>query len=465
MVQLLHIHCCIYSPILDDISEKSRFVVGFPVPEVGHATPPQLSVLVTTNEPGTVNFTVTASGFYTKETVSILLPVQVPIMNSYEVVTVDDRNGGILIESDRNNSICVIGLLHHFDGTSTDAFLLLPVTEILVDLYEYYGMTGYNNNDARLQSFILLVANEDNTTVSTITLNLTLNALETYLIKATDLTGLRITSSKPISVFSGHDCSNVPASVTTSCDVIIEQIPPTATWGTRFLVASLMGRNSGELVKILGVRTSVVMIFCNNISPSPIVAQLLHSGDVYNFNMEPGSLCMIEATFPVLVVQYSESRFVDNMNGDPAMMIIPSMEQYTNKFVIESFSGFSLNFITVYVTSEFFQPSEIFFDSLVLDVLWEGVNCSNGEVCGYIAKKEVVVGTHFIEHRNASCVLGLSVYGFSHIVGYAYPGGLGVDPIQCDCEPDVYCINNNGRFRCGCPEGYLGNGITCSGKI
>ncbi len=56
-----------------------------------------------------------------------------------------------------------------------------------------------------------------------------------------DLTGTRITSSKPLSVFSGSDCANVPQGKG-GCDHLVEQVPPTVTWwGSKFFVASLEG--------------------------------------------------------------------------------------------------------------------------------------------------------------------------------------------------------------------------------
>ena len=45
-----------------------------------------------------------------------------------------------------------------------------------------------------------------------------------------DLTGTRITSSKPLSVFSGSDCVSVPQNIG-HCNHLVEQVPLTVTWG------------------------------------------------------------------------------------------------------------------------------------------------------------------------------------------------------------------------------------------
>ncbi len=138
-----------------------------------------------------------------------------------------------------------------FEQFTADAYLALPCTVMAVDEYEYYGIS-YNVGISRLPSVILLVACENGTVVKFHSSTITLNSMETYLIASdtNDLTGTRITSSKPLSVFSGSDCAQVPRG-RGSCDHLVEQVPPTVTWGSKFLVASLEGRSFGERIRDL----------------------------------------------------------------------------------------------------------------------------------------------------------------------------------------------------------------------
>ena len=63
--------------------------------------------------------------------------------------------------------------------------------------------------------------------------------MEIYQIESdNDLTRTRITSSKPLSAFSGSDCAEIPQGIR-YCDHLVEQVPPTVTWGLKFLVAYL----------------------------------------------------------------------------------------------------------------------------------------------------------------------------------------------------------------------------------
>ncbi len=424
-----------------------------------------LSLFITTTESSPVSFSVTGNGFNFDGIVSSNVSTQVSIPRRFEVLFPNNTEHGLLVQAEGNNTINVLGI--SYLEVTADAYLALPGEVMPVDLYEYYAISYPVQVLQTVQppSFILLVAAEDDTFVRTPSLNITLNRLETYqILSLNDLTGTRIISSKPISVLSGNDCAVVPVdNITETCNHLIEEIPPTVTWGTQFLVSSFLSRLSGDFIRVMSVRESVVNVTCVPSTP-PISQFVLDGGGSFaEFEILPGSFCSFAASSPVLVTQYALHNSIDGV-GDSSMMIIPSVEQYTNNFVFESFSNFSSNFINMYVTSEFYQPEQIFIDgSSVAD--WTQVACPNDNtVCGYISRMNVNAGTHSLYHQNSSARLGLSVYGFAHHNAYAYPGGMRLSPIQCDCEPGIFCLNNNGQFDCGCAEGFQGNGLNCTGE-
>ena len=57
-----------------------------------------------------------------------------------------------------------------------------------------------------------------------------------------DLTGYLINSSRPISVYGGHACANVPINIS-FCDHMVEQIPPISELGQEHIVPPIIGRN------------------------------------------------------------------------------------------------------------------------------------------------------------------------------------------------------------------------------
>ena len=334
-----------------------------------------------------------------------------------------------------------------------------------VDEYEYYGISY---DIFIFPNVILFVACENGTLVKFNSSTITLNSMETYQIESDhDLTGTRITSSKPLSVFSGAECASVPQDIN-YCDHLVEQVPPTVTWGSKFLVASLDGRSSGERIRVLSARAASVTVNCNtNVSVSEF--QLQSGGSFREFEIPINSFCSIESTSPVLVAQYAYGRDSDGV-GDPFMMIIPSIEQFTNNYLVEAFLLFRVsNYVTVYVSSEFFQPEQILLDnSIVTD--WRNVFCSSGEICGHISRRNVSTGAHSIRHQNSSAVLGVSVYGFDATNSYGYPGGMRLSPIQCNCGQNSICLNNMGQFNCSCLNGFVASlsetdEVVCTGKL
>ena len=428
-------------------------MVGFPR-NLGN----DLFLLITNPESSAVNFTVTPiniSGNISNSSTRANVP------SSFEVLSVNERNKGILVEADGNINLYGIS----FSSFTADAYLALPCSEMAVDEYEYYGIS-YDTVSSSFPSVILLVACENKTVVKFNSLTITLNSMETYQIESVnDLTGTRITSSKPLSVFSGSDCANVPPSIG-GCDHLVEQVPPTVTWGSKFLVASLEGRSSGERVRVLSARAASVAVNCNTVV-SVSEFQLQSGGSFREFEIPINSFCSIESTSPVLVAQYAYGFASDGM-GDPFMMIIPPIEQFTNNYFVEAFPIFVSNYVTVYVSSEFFQTAQLLLDNSIVTG-WRNVVCSSGEICGHISRMSVSPGTHSIHHQNSSAVLGVSVYGFS-FTSYGYPGGMRLSPIQCNCGQNSICLHNMGQFNCSCLNGFAvslsgTDEVVCNGKL
>ena len=57
-----------------------------------------------------------------------------------------------------------------------------------------------------------------------------------------DLTSVVVNSTKPVAVFSGHSCANVPQRVG-YCDCMFEQIPPVSELGLTHIAPPIIGRD------------------------------------------------------------------------------------------------------------------------------------------------------------------------------------------------------------------------------
>ena len=379
-------------------------------------------------------FTVrTLAGFNFNGVAMSNMTTVVPLGNTIHVLSSTERDKGIHVTAG-DKQIVVYGL--NFAQFTSDAFLALPCPQLSLDEYEYYGITYFGLGLTQL----LFVACENNTTITFASTTIILNQMETYLFEtSSDITGIRIVSNKPISFFSGSRCTNVPTNIG-NCDHLIEQIPPTATWGTRFLSASFSGRMSGEIYRILASEPSTsVTVNCSTYS-QPEIYSLVTAGAWQEFTTPDDSFCIIESDNPLLVVEFGLGVGLDNI-GDPLMMMIPPIEQYSNSYVLNVLADFSTNFITMFVTPEHFQPERIFIDDMSQEqAIWTTIYCLDGTECGYAAYASLVGGEHRVFHIDTSARIGVAVYGFNTANSYGYPGGLQLAPIQRMYDMHVYII-------------------------
>ena len=109
------------------------------------------------------------------------------------------------------------------------------------------------------------------------------------------------------------------------------------------------------------------------------------------------------------------------------------MEQFSNNYVFTILPTFRVNYITVYVAPEYFQPDRIYVDNTTLDSSpWSQIYCSDSIICGYITRVNLTMaGEHRLYHVDQDAKVGVSAYGFDNINSYGYTGGLKLAPLQC----------------------------------
>ena len=320
---------------------------------------------------------------------------RVTLPSNFQVFSnsISERNKGIRVRAEEGRRIVVYGLSFH--PGSSDAFLALPCNRLPVSEYEYYVISFLPLTQFSYPSTYLLVGCEDDTTITTPSSTLTLNQMETYAMESlsNDLTGTRIVSDKPLSLFSNHECSFVPNSIG-FCDHLTEQVPPTVTWGRFFLAASFLGRTSGEIFRILASTDATDVTMNCTTMPEPLSFTLSSAGNWQEFHINASSFCSIASNNAVLVFEFSLGRELDGV-GDPFMTMVPPVEQYSNNYVFSVPSNFSTNFITVHVAPEFFQSDHIFVDSMSLETSsWTEVYCTGSVICGFITQVPLQPGEH-----------------------------------------------------------------------
>ena len=364
-----------------------------------------------------------------------------------------DRSKGLKIKAEQLKQITVFALNEELH--STDAFTALPCSHLAsVTSYEYYAVSVPPTPvvDTAADSAFLIVACSDNTTVTitpTQTIShpyipiLTIRAGTSfsvllqerqtlYVQDRQDLTGSRVVSSSPISFFTGHECGNVPAG-TPECDHLVEQIPPTVTWGNQFIVAPTATRRSPDLVRVIaaqdGTSGNATCIYQESGGDTEIFTlSLARASNFMEFNLSANKYCFIQADKPVLVVQFTAGGGADGAsNADPFMVIVPAVKQYLDITTFSTISGHDYqNYANLYVPAGF-DPSGVMIDSLPRDrdsQPWVDIPCpTTPETCGHTTKVSISDGVHSVWNGNGGPV-GVTVYGFSYLESYAYVGGL-----------------------------------------
>ena len=319
----------------------------------------------------------------------------------------------------------------------------MPYSRLCVTEYVYYAISvsdGLNTN----RSVVLIVGNENDTTIMLmVTQSTTINvdgfnvelppdqqysfvvrALQTvYVASYNDLSGTKIVTNKPVSVFSGHECAKLPSNIT-SCDHLIEQIPPITLWGKEHYTMPLASKPYS--IKILAAHNSTIVdIYCNNMRLQP---EYLNEGDFCTFPLKMEEYCAIYSNKEVLIVQFSHGHHADNHNGGPMMMVVPALKQYFSKFDVSMIqvSNF-FHHINIIVTAHCFHPEVMYV--VTAEGLHESLDAQqwvpimvNGGTKMYTTQMNVSEGIVKIIHTMPSAMMTVVAYGFTKDKGYGHVG-------------------------------------------
>ena len=375
--------------------------------------------------PKSLNYTVVAprhgisqSGFLLANT---LVSVQ---LNTSLLMPYGISDRGILVRS--TEDMTVYGL--NQEKYTTDAFLALPT--YIQGLQ--YVVPSYSQLSSSSQSLIGIVGIHNNTQV-TITLassasdgttshnaganvTYTINWMETLQLRGYDLTGSRVYSDKTVTVFGGHECANIPVG-NGYCDHLVEQVPPITTLGKHFATIPLATRTAGDRFRAIASKDGTDVTINGQLQASN-----LQAGQFQEFTISSTTFLSIEATQPILLMQYSQGSTVDNTNSDPFMLMIPPVEQYRSRYIISTPPDqpvpFS-NYLAIIVTDDKKDGLRLDDQPLPSSVVWN--NIPGQTLAG--ANVPISIGSHTIHHVDKSN-FGLSIYGFEDDDSYGYPGGL-----------------------------------------
>lgn len=260
-----------------------------------------------------------------------------------------------------------------------------------------------------------------------------------------DLTGARVTASKPVAVFSGHECTFYPQDQG-ACDHLEEQLLPVDTWGNRIpLVPPILRAPNPAAAteaiywKIVGEPNTQVRLSRGFSALDPRAPGFLGVPDCQDqlvddttIDLGPHGYCefgtraavQLDAERPILVmgiISGQNSTGVFNAfgahAGDPAIYIAPPVSQFRLSYSFLAPGTFFNDYLTIIAP----PTARITLDGQAVD----------------LANTAPVTGTDFVfkhipisdgPHRvDGDVPFGILVFAFDDYVSYAFTGGLNLN--------------------------------------
>jgi hypothetical protein len=219
-----------------------------------------------------------------------------------------------------------------------DATNILPVNALGAEYYHFSYAPYISGGVGRDDNGYTVVAVENGTSVSENgTYKTTLNAgqvYSSYLTTNTDMTGRRITTSKPAAYFVSNT-SRIPNSTVTAADNLFQQMMPVTAWGKVFFVPTtkrgvdrvrIIASQDGTNITQTGgtVKTGSL----SNLGKGQFVELEITSAGCYISSNNPIGVCSY-------IVGYDYS--LASADGDPAFAWVSPVEQFVKSTTIAPF--------------------------------------------------------------------------------------------------------------------------------
>ena len=369
------------------------------------------------------------------------------------------RYKGIHIYSDIPISVVMFYVLpyyyYYFQQLYNVEFLVYPYINFAIEQYKYYIAT-LNGSSSRF----LLVGNEDNTTITIVptqmievpedpqyfnsstvfvrpgeTYTFLLHKMQTFLITSNnDLSGTVVVSDNPLTVISGHYCGFISQDqwwldisrnrtiYHRSCYSVVEQVPPTVTWGKRFLFVPFP--ETPYVAKIIASEgETTVKQTCNGTLDKIIF--LAFDGE-WNFTYSKNNsyvYCVIESDKPILVLQLISEGHVQEINLNSSyiyttLSVVPPVEQYINTVTyVPLNSSYTDVYHHHYIHITTTNTNYVLLDDKRYNWNWQSFHSDNGDIIGYGTVHEFNdTLPHVLRHTDITS--GLSVIGYGSLNTY-----------------------------------------------
>ena len=230
----------------------------------------------------------------------------------------------------------------------------------------------------------------------------------------TSLSGMEITSDKPIAVFQGNQITAVPHG-TPSSDLLYEQSVPVHLWGQTHGLVATARRSVGDRVRVAADSACTITL-------SDGTTYNLADHGVQEFDLSANSARILTSTKPVSVGLCSKASDYNAEPGDASLLMIPPMER---GICHGRFSTMSTQRIgTWYVAIVTDQPASMTFDGNNIASQFQPI----GTTAYSYARFQINAGTHRLDNDGGTFTAW--TYGIGNVESYIYSIGQTYSPLQ-----------------------------------
>ena len=243
-----------------------------------------------------------------------------------------------------------------------------------------------------------------------------------------DISGTSITANHPVAVFSGH--SHMATDFMGSRDMVVEQLPHTGTFGTRFAAVPFQSMDSHYyLIAVSDRALTKVKVEGREF--------LLHRAGDFTQPLSISNIrhnfVYVEADKPILLSQWVSGSANDKSSG-PSVLIVPPLEQYLTdySFMVPEHPDIGMMYESeLHVIFPEGKGDLLMLDNMPLDTNFHPVKGSDL----YGLRKAIRPGVHHIFSRDESTKFGIYLKS-SDVMSCAIAYGAG----RCHWIVSIPCI-------------------------
>ncbi len=257
------------------------------------------------------------------------------------------------------------------------------------------------------------------------------------------LAGSVLQSDKPVSVWGGSSCMNVPDGVV-ACDAAHQQLLPVQALGNQYAAVRYPSRGGSDdqaPYMIVGTVDGTTLTY-DPFTPAGAPPTIDQGTVAVFFTDQPFLVTSQDADHPFYMAAYMTGGQLGNDTGDPEYVNLVPPPQYLDYYLFATDPTYA-NTALVFVRK---KDQNGLFQDVVLDCMnpvtgWQPLD---GAGDYEVARVMIVQGFQPVGSCNngahtatSEVPFGLTIWGYDAYASYAYPAGMSVEPINTVVVPPV----------------------------